>query len=147
MKIQVKVTKLDSDLPLPSYATLNSSGMDLLASINEDIKIEPGKRILVPTGIAIALPIGYEGQIRPRSGLALKHGVTVLNSPGTIDSDYRGEICVILVNLSQETFIVSRATRIAQLVISSYTPISWNIVEELPNTERGSDGFGSTGML
>ncbi len=132
-------------LALPAYATEHSAGLDLCAAVTQDILLPPGERILVPAGIAIALPEGYEAQIRPRSGLALKHGITLLNSPGTIDADYRGEIQVLLVNLGKEVFHIQRGLRIAQMVIARYARISWNAVETLPETARGEGGFGSTG--
>lgn len=132
-------------LPLPSYATAQSAGMDLTAAIEEDFVLAPGQRVLVPTGISIALPPGFEAQIRPRSGLALNHGVTVLNTPGTIDADYRGEIKVILINHGQEPLTVTRGMRIAQMVVARYTQILWKAAETLDETERGSGGFGSTG--
>lgn len=131
--------------PTPSYQTDGSAGMDLYANIHEDIEIIPLQRILVPTGIFIALPVGIEAQIRPRSGLAVKHGITCLNTPGTIDSDYRGEIKVILINLSNESHTIKNGDRIAQMVISKYEKISWDVVNELTETSRGKDGFGSTG--
>ena len=134
------------ELPLPSYATLGSAGLDLLAAIENDILISPMGRVLIPTGIAIALPQEYEAQIRPRSGLAIKNGLTVINSPGTIDSDYRGEILVPLINLSSEDFSVKRGMRIAQMIISKFEKINWNIVLELPEEARGDRGFGSTGI-
>jgi dUTP pyrophosphatase len=134
-----------SDLPLPSYASLHAAGMDLLAACSLDIVIKPMMRALVPTGIAIALPDGYEAQIRPRSGLALKFGITVLNSPGTIDADYRGPIGVILINLGQEDFVVQRGMRIAQMVLQQSEQINFTEVDILPETIRGEGGFGSTG--
>ena len=133
------------DLPLPSYATPASAGVDLRAAIANPIKLAPGGRALIPTGIRIALPADYEAQVRPRSGLALKQGLTVLNAPGTIDSDYRGEIGVILVNHSQETFMVEHGMRIAQMVVAPVLQISWNAVFSLNDSERGAGGFGSTG--
>lgn len=142
MKIEIK--RLDKDLPLPKYETKHSAGMDLYA--REDITIPRGEVGLVLTGISIALPLGYEAQIRPRSGLALKHGLTILNSPGTIDADYRGEIGVIVANLGKEEFQVKRGMRIAQMVINKYEQAVWVEVEELSSTSRGSGGFGSTGM-
>ena len=134
-------------LPLPSYATIDSAGMDLIAAIDNqmDIEVAQFERKLIPTGIAIALPRGFEAQIRPRSGLAFKHGITVANSPGTIDADYRGEIFVALINLSSKLFKVTRGMRIAQMVISKHENIKWNIVDSLGETQRGSGGFGSTG--
>lgn len=134
-----------SQHPLPQYATPYSAGMDLRANLSEPVVIKPLERKLIPTGVYIALPEGFEAQIRPRSGLALKHGVTVLNTPGTIDADYRGEICVILVNLSSEPFIVNDGERVCQMVIAAYIHIDWEEVDELSDTERGAGGFGHTG--
>lgn len=131
--------------PAPAYATIQSAGMDLKANIEEPVTIAPLQRVMVPTGLSIALPEGTEAQIRPRSGLAAKHGVTVLNSPGTIDADYRGEIKVILVNLSDTPFIVNPGERIAQMVIARYEHVEWDEVETLDGTGRGEGGFGSTG--
>lgn len=133
------------DLPLPAYATSGAAGADLLAAIEGELVLAPGARALVPTGIAVALPPDTEIQVRPRSGLALKHGVTVLNTPGTIDADYRGEIGVILINLGQERFTVTRGMRIAQLVVARVDRISWSEVDSLPASGRGAGGFGSTG--
>jgi dUTP pyrophosphatase len=133
-------------LPLPAYATQDSAGMDLLAAIFDDIIIPPGKRALIPSGISIALPKGFEAQVRPRSGLALKHGVTVLNAPGTIDADYRGEVCVILINHGEEPYTVTRGARIAQLIIAPFTQAQWQQVESLEESQRGTGGFGSTGI-
>ncbi len=130
---------------LPAYATEHSAGVDLRAAIVEPLALAPRGRCIVPTGIAIALPAGFEGQVRPRSGLAARHGVTVLNSPGTIDADYRGEIKVILINLGEETFIVEPNARIAQLIVAPVMRILWNPSKTLPATERGEGGFGSTG--
>ena len=130
---------------LPTYATAASAGMDLRAAIEESISLVPMERKIIPTGISIALPEGHEAQVRPRSGLAVKHGITVLNSPGTIDADYRGEIGVILINLSNEVFTVAPEDRIAQLVIAQYTQIVWEPTQTLEESERGSRGFGSTG--
>ncbi len=132
-------------LPLPAYATEGSAGLDLGAAITAPLRLEPGARALVPTGIAIALPAGYEAQVRPRSGLALNHGVTVLNSPGTIDADYRGEIQVLLINLGTESFAIEPGMRIAQMVIAAVAQARWREVKELPPSERGVGGFGSTG--
>ncbi len=134
-----------ADLPLPAYATSDSAGVDLLAAIEKDFLLSPGERKLIPTGISLSLPRGYEAQIRPRSGLALKNGITVLNSPGTIDSDYRGEVSVILVNLGQAFVTVERGMRVAQLVIAPVKRIAWNVVRSLDESERGAGGFGSTG--
>jgi dUTP pyrophosphatase len=131
--------------PLPNYQTDNSAGVDLKANISQDIILFPLQRVLVPTGVKLALPNGFEAQVRPRSGLALKHGITVLNSPGTIDADYRGEIGVILVNLSNENFVIKDGERIAQLVITKYEKVSFEEVEVLDETARGEGGFGSTG--
>jgi dUTP pyrophosphatase len=130
---------------LPTYATAASAGMDLRAAIEESISLAPMERKIIPTGMSIALPEGHEAQVRPRSGLAVKHGITVLNSPGTIDADYRGEIGVILINLSNEVFTISPEDRIAQLVIAEYTQIVWEPTQTLEESERGSRGFGSTG--
>ena len=131
--------------PLPKYETALSAGMDLHANIEQSISLKPMQRVLVKTGLFIALPDNFEAQIRPRSGLAYKKGITVLNSPGTIDADYRGEVGVLLVNLSDEEFIIEDGERIAQMVISPYTKAQWNAVTELSETDRGEGGFGSTG--
>lgn len=131
--------------PLPAYATALSAGMDIRANLDEPMTLDPMQRCLVPTGLYIALPEGFEAQVRPRSGLAIKKGVTVLNSPGTIDADYRGEICVILVNLSAEPFVIEDGERIAQLVIARHEQAAWQVVETLDETERGAGGFGHTG--
>lgn len=131
---------------LPDYATAESAGMDLLAAVDADLVLTPGARALVPTGIAIALPPGTEAQVRPRSGLALKHGITCLNAPGTIDADYRGEIGVILINHGTEPFTVNRGMRIAQLVIAEVRRATWREVEDLDESARGDGGFGSTGL-
>ena len=130
---------------LPQYATALSAGLDLRANLEEDITLQPMERRLVPTGLSIALPEGYEAQVRPRSGLALKHGITLLNTPGTIDADYRGEIGVIMVNLSDTPFNIADGDRIAQLVIARYEQAEWEAVEALESTERGDGGFGHTG--
>lgn len=137
------------DLPLPTYATSLSAGLDLMAAIDEPIVLKPFERKLIPTGISIALPAGYEAQIRPRSGLALKHGLTVLNTPGTIDADYRGEIQVVLINLSQENFTIERGLRIAQMVLNPVTQLQWETRDQhddIASQER-QGGFGSTGMM
>lgn len=131
--------------PLPAYATSLSAGMDLRANIDEPLTLKPLERILVPTGLFVELPEGYEAQIRPRSGLAIKKGITVLNSPGTIDADYRGEICVILVNLSAEEFVINDGERICQMVIAAHAQAEWVEVDVLGDTERGAGGFGHTG--
>lgn len=143
MKIKV-VNK--SKHPLPHYATTQSAGMDLRANLDEPITLKPLGRRLVKTGIFMELPEGYEAQVRPRSGLAFKKGITVLNTPGTIDADYRGEVGVILVNLSNEDFVVENGERVAQIVIAKHEQPSWEEVEELIETERGASGFGSTGV-
>ena len=146
-KVKIALTPMEHavGLQLPTYATEQSAGMDLTAALEEAIEIGPGERMLIPTGLTIELPEGYEAQVRPRSGLALKHGVTVLNSPGTVDADYRGEIGVILANLGQQEFTVERGMRIAQMVIAKHATVEWEIADELSETERGSGGFGSTG--
>jgi len=133
-------------MDLPAYATSQSAGMDLLAAVSEDVLLPAGQRRLIPTGLSIALPAGFEAQVRPRSGLALKHGLTILNSPGTIDADYRGEIGVILVNLGEEPFTVSRGMRIAQMIITPVVQATLQLVETLESTDRGTGGFGSTGL-
>ena len=143
MKVQI-INK--SKHHLPAYATGLSAGMDLRANIDESIELQPLQRVLVPTGLFMALPEGYEAQVRPRSGLAIKKGITVLNSPGTIDADYRGEVCVILVNLSSEPFIITDGERIAQMVIARHEQVEWSEVEVLDDTERGAGGFGHTGV-
>ncbi len=147
LPIFVALTRLPhaEGLTLPSYATPQAAGMDLCAAVSADIILQPGQRVLVPTGLSMALPEGYEAQVRPRSGLALKHGVTVLNSPGTIDADYRGEVQVILANLGTEPFIVTRGLRIAQMVVASHSRVSWEETATLSATVRGAGGFGSTG--
>lgn len=146
--VKVSVVQLPhgADLALPHYATEHAAGMDLLAAIEDKIILAAGKRAIVPTGLSIALPMGYEAQVRPRSGLAAKHGVTVANAPGTIDADYRGEVGVILINLGEEDFVIERGMRIAQMVIAPVTTIIWEETDTLPDTERGSGGFGSTGL-
>ena len=143
--VLVRTLPHGAGLPLPAYATMGSAGLDLAAAVEAPITLAPGARALVPTGVVIALPTGYEGQVRPRSGLAVQHGVTVLNSPGTIDSDYRGEVSVILINLGQEPFRVVRGQRIAQLVIAPVTTARLYAVAALPGSSRGEGGFGSTG--
>ena len=134
-----------SKWPSPAYATPQSAGMDLKANIDEPLTLDPLKRAMVPTGLSIALPEGYEAQIRPRSGLAAKHGITVINSPGTVDADYRGEIKVLLVNLSDESFVINPGERIAQMVVARHEQVEWEEVGILDETERGAGGFGSTG--
>lgn len=135
-----------SSHPLPTYQTAASAGMDLRANLDADIVLKPLERILVPTGLFVEIPDGYEAQIRPRSGLAIKKGITLLNSPGTIDADYRGEIKVILVNLSTEPFTICNGERIAQMIIAAYKKAEWVEVDELENTPRGAGGFGHTGV-
>ncbi len=146
-EVTIAVTRLPNakDLALPAYATEHSAGMDLLAAIDAPMTLAPGARALVPTGLTIALPDGFEAQIRPRSGLAFKHGISLVNSPGTIDADYRGEVGVLLVNLGQEPFVIERGMRIAQMVIARYARAQFSEVIELPTTARGQGGFGSTG--
>ena len=143
--IQVKVVNKGRH-PLPAYATPQSAGMDLRANISEPVTLRPLERRLIPTGIFMALPEGYEAQVRPRSGLALKHGITVLNSPGTIDADYRGEVMVLLVNLSADDFVVNDGERIAQMVVARHETIGFTAVEALDSTERGAGGYGHTGV-
>jgi dUTP pyrophosphatase len=146
-EISIAIRRLPhgADLALPAYATALSAGMDLLAAVSEPVTLEPGQRKLIPTGIAIALPAGFEAQIRPRSGLALKNGISLVNSPGTIDADYRGEIGVIIINHGDQPFTVERGTRIAQMVIARHERAVWTEVDNLDETARGSGGFGSTG--
>lgn len=134
-----------SNNPLPEYSTSLSAGMDLRASLSESLVLKPLERKLIPTGLFIELPKGYEAQVRPRSGLAIKKGITVLNTPGTIDADYRGEICVILINLSQDDFVVENGERICQMIIASHETVKWSLTEVLERTERGAGGFGHTG--
>ena len=146
-QVTVALLRLDhaADLPIPAYETLHAAGMDLMACIPADMELAPGKRTLIPTGFAIALPDGFEAQVRPRSGLALKHGVTVLNAPGTIDADYRGEIGVILINHGEVSFAITRGMRIAQLVMAPVARAVWRETTSLTETARGAGGFGSTG--
>jgi dUTP pyrophosphatase len=148
MSVQVRLQQLPHGLalPLPHYATEHSAGMDLMAAIAGDIILKPMERQLIATGIAIALPEGYEAQIRPRSGLALKNGISMVNAPGTIDADYRGEIKVLLINLGQEIFTVSHGMRIAQMVVAPVSRVQWQQVETMDDTARGAGGFGSTGL-
>jgi dUTP pyrophosphatase len=145
--LSVAITTLPhaENLGLPVYATEHAAGMDLCAAVSSDIVLRPGERKLIPTGLSIALPEDYEAQVRPRSGLALKNGVTVLNSPGTIDADYRGEVQVILANLGSEAFTVTRGMRIAQMVVAPHSRVEWKQTEQLSSTTRGAGGFGSTG--
>ncbi len=145
--VEVAVTRLPhgADLELPSYETEDAAGMDLRAAVTDDVVLAPGERALIPTGLAIALPSGYEAQIRPRSGLALRNGVSLVNTPGTIDADYRGEVGVILINHGAEAFTVDRGMRVAQMVIAPVTQATWRETGNLSDTARGAGGFGSTG--
>jgi len=146
VEISVKRLPHNTDLPLPEYETVQSAGMDLPAAIDSPMTLSPGEHAMLPTGLAIALPGGYEAQIRPRSGLAARNGVTVLNTPGTIDADYRGEVKVILINLGTEPFVIERGMRIAQMVIAPVTQGKLTEVDDLSDTARGDGGFGSTGI-
>lgn len=146
LRVAIQRLPHGADLPLPAYATADAAGLDLMAAVDEAVRIEPMGRAQVPTGIAIALPAGFEAQVRPRSGLAARNGVTVLNAPGTVDADYRGEIQVILINLGAEPFAVTRGLRIAQLVVAPVSRVAWRQESELDETARGSGGFGSTGL-
>jgi dUTP pyrophosphatase len=143
--VEIQTLPHGQGLALPAYATAGSAGMDLQAAVEEPIVLAPGQRTLVPTGLRIALPEGYEAQIRPRSGLAIKEGITVANAPGTVDSDYRGEVKVGLVNLSDKAYTIRRGDRIAQMVVAPVTRVAWRQVASLDETERGAGGFGSTG--
>lgn len=143
--MEVKIVNRSGN-PLPTYSTEFSAGMDIRAFLDEPVELAPLERKLIPTGLFIELPKGFEAQIRPRSGLALKKGITVLNTPGTIDADYRGEVGIILINLSQEKFVVENGERICQMVIASHETVEWNLVEELEETIRGAGGFGHTGQ-
>jgi len=147
VKVPVQVRRLPhaEGLPLPTYATAGAAGMDLIAAVSTPLTISPGERVLVPTGLTIALPSGYELQVRPRSGLALKHGIVLPNSPGTVDEDYRGELLVIVMNAGPTPFVVERGMRIAQAVVAPVVRAVWQEVDELPGTARGEGGFGSTG--
>ena len=147
MPIDVLIRRLPhaDGLPLPSYATAGAAGMDLMAAVGDPVTVGPGERALIPTGLTIALPPGYELQIRPRSGLALRHGITLPNTPGTIDEDYRGEIGVIILNTGSEAFVIQRGARIAQAVLAPVSRAAWREVESLDATERAAGGFGSTG--
>ena len=143
-KVKVKIVR-EAGVELPKYETEGSAGLDVRASIKEPIEIKSLERVLIPTGIRIAVPAGYEVQVRPRSGLALKHGITLLNTPGTVDSDYRGELKIIVANLSKETYIVNPEERIAQLILNKVEQMEWAVVDSLDETERGIGGFGHTG--
>jgi len=142
--MEVKIVNLSGN-PLPAYGTPHSAGMDLRAFLQEEVVMNPLERKLIPTGLYVEIPVGYEAQIRPRSGLALQKGITVLNAPGTIDADYRGEICVILVNLSSEAFTIRNGGRICQMVVASHAQVEWTLTEQLAQTARGEGGFGHTG--
>ncbi|MBR3989235.1 MAG: dUTP diphosphatase [Bacteroidales bacterium] len=142
--MKVKIVN-HSSYPCPAYATPLSAGVDLKANLEQPVVLQPLGRALIPTGLFIALPAGYEAQVRPRSGLALKHGITVLNSPGTVDADYRGELKCLLINLSDEPFTIEPGERIAQMVVARHEQVEWELVEELDDTQRGAGGFGSTG--
>jgi dUTP pyrophosphatase len=146
MRVEVQRLPHARDLPLPAYATPGAAGLDLFAAIKHEVVLPPGGHAAIPTGIALALPPGAEGQVRPRSGLALKHGVTVLNAPGTIDSDYRGEVTAILINHGQAPFTIVRGMKIAQLVVASHARVEWSEATVLSSTSRGTAGFGSTGF-
>jgi len=145
IKIDVVRTKGNENMPLPRYQSEGAAGLDLTAAVQAEQVIQPGEIKLIPTGLKMVIPLGYEGQVRPRSGLALRHGIGVLNAPGTIDSDYRGEVSIILFNFGQEAFAINRGDRIAQLVIASVERVEVNIVQELSESSRGEGGFGSTG--
>jgi dUTP pyrophosphatase len=146
MKLRVRRLAAARDLPLPAAASTGSSGCDLRAAIDGETVLRPGERLLVPTGLALEIPPGWEGQVRPRSGLALRHGIGMVNAPGTIDSDYRGEVGVLLINLGAEPFLLRRGDRIAQLVIARVETVDWEEVEDLQTSGRGDGGFGSTGV-
>jgi dUTP pyrophosphatase len=146
MKIAIQRLPHSEDLPLPAYATAGAAGLDLIAAVQGEITLEPGRHARVPTGIALALPEGFEAQVRPRSGLALRHGVTVLNAPGTIDSDYRGEVTAILINHGGKAFTITRGMKIAQLVVAPHARVEWSETATLEPTSRGAGGFGSTGL-
>lgn len=145
VRVQIRREAGAEDLPLPSYATAHAAGMDVHANVPEPITLQPGQREMLPTGLSIALPPGYEAQIRPRSGLAARHGISMVNTPGTIDADYRGEIRIILINHGQEPFVISRGDRIAQMIVAPVTRVEWEPVDSLGETARGAGGFGSTG--
>ena len=147
LRLPLRVQKLGPvEVPLPAYQTERAAGLDLCAALSESKQIEPGQRLLVPTGLAFAIPDGYEGQVRPRSGLALKHGISIVNSPGTIDSDYRGMVQVVLINLGHEPFLIEPLSRIAQLVICPVVQAELALVDQLDQTARGAGGYGSTGV-
>ena len=146
VRVLVQIEPEGEGLEPPGYATAGSAGMDLRAAVTGEVVLRPGERALVPAGIRIAVPLGYEAQVRPRSGLALRHGITLVNAPGTIDADYRGPVAVIMANLGEEDFVVRRGDRIAQLVIAPVSRATLQVVAELPDTERGAGGFGHTGQ-
>lgn len=149
MKIKIRIARINkggTDVPLPAYSTANASGMDIHAAVEHDIVVTPRETVLIPTGFSIEVPQGYEAQVRPRSGLAVKNGITVLNSPGTIDADYRGEVKIILTNLGLNDFIIKRCDRVAQLVIAPVMQAQWEEVDSLDETDRGAGGFGHTGV-
>lgn len=146
IKILIKKSAHGEDLPIPQYMTGQSAGVDLLAAVEAPIVLQPGEIKLIPTGIHIALPEGFEAQIRPRSGLALKHGISLVNTPGTIDADYRGEISLIMINFGAQAFTINRGERVAQMVLNKVERINFQLVEELTDTDRGTDGFGHTGQ-
>jgi len=146
MRVRIKRLPAARDLPLPSHGSPGSAGFDLRAAFDQEVVIRPGERLLVPTGLVLEIPPGWEGQVRPRSGLALRHGIGIVNAPGTIDSDYRGEVAVILINLGEAPFSLNRGDRIAQLVFSRVETVEWEEAETLEESGRGGGGFGSTGM-
>ncbi len=148
-RISVKIIRLrekDADIPFPTYATEGAAGMDVCAAVENDYVIQPGETVLIPTGFAIELPVGYEAQIRPRSGLAIKHQIGILNTPGTIDSDYRGEVKIILTNFGKNSYTIRRGDRIAQMVVARYSKVNWEEVKTLEDTARGAGGFGHSGI-
>jgi dUTP pyrophosphatase len=145
LNIPIQVLPHGQGLELPAYATEHAAGVDLRAALEAPMTLKPMERALVPTGLSLAIPVGYEAQIRPRSGLALKHGLTCLNSPGTIDADYRGEVKVLLINLGSEAFVIQRGERIAQMIVAAHASAAWDVVLQLPETQRGAGGFGHTG--
>ena len=145
-EIAVRISRLRPEARLPRYMTAAAAGMDLYVALDEDVVLAAGKQVMVPTGIGIALPLGFEAQVRPRSGLAAKYGVTLVNTPGTIDADYRGEISVILINHGSEDFVIKDGERIAQMIIAPVSRCQWQLVDELDETERGGGGFGHTGV-
>ncbi len=144
-KVLVQIKLVHSRGSLPQYMTSQAAGMDVFAAIEQEVLVKPGEIVVIPTGIAISLPVGYEAQIRPRSGLATRHGITVINAPGTIDADYRGEIKVPIINLGDKDYIIKPLERIAQMVVTPVVKVQWKLVDELPNSERGVGGFGHTG--